>query len=91
MHYTFEKPGIVDRAYRQFPFRIRFSILIILVLAMAAPVSAYIITVHTLNPGDSIQENITSANSGDTIILNPGTYSQNGITVSKSIIIMANA
>ncbi|MGD0534088.1 MAG: right-handed parallel beta-helix repeat-containing protein [Methanoregula sp.] len=44
----------------------------------------------TINPGDSIQTAINNANSGDTIILNPGIYQQNNITVSKNITIGAN-
>ena len=45
---------------------------------------------HTLNPGDSIQQNITDALDGDTIILNPGTYRESGIVVPKNITILAN-
>jgi hypothetical protein len=80
-------PGTVDRTYHPLPFRSLLCILIILVLALAAPVSA---AVYTLNPGDSIQTAINSAGSGDTIILNPGIYNQHDILVLKNIIIQAN-
>jgi hypothetical protein len=68
-------------------YRMLYCLLIIIVLALAAPVSA---EDHTLNPGDSIQQNISTASDGDTIILNPGTYYQHGITISKNITIRAN-
>ncbi|MDD1689150.1 MAG: PGF-pre-PGF domain-containing protein [Methanoregula sp.] len=58
----------------------------ILALALVVPVAA---TDHILNPGDSIQENITDASNFDTIILNPGVYYQNSITAYKSITIRA--
>jgi predicted outer membrane repeat protein len=48
-------------------------------------------SVHTLDPGDSIQQNITDAARGDTIILNPGTYYERDIMISKNITIRANA
>ena len=54
---------------------------------LAVPAGA---AVHTLNPGDSILQNITGASGGDTIILNPGIYDQYGISISKNITIMAN-
>ena len=59
-----------------------------MVLTCGTPVFAA--TLHTLNPGDSIAQNITDATSGDTLILNPGTYTEHDITISKSIIISAN-
>ncbi|MGA2917611.1 PGF-pre-PGF domain-containing protein [Methanoregula sp.] len=59
----------------------------LLLIALAAPVAA---TDWTLNPTDSIQANISLASPGDTLILNPGTYYQNGITVDRNIIIRAN-
>jgi PKD repeat protein len=45
---------------------------------------------RTLNPGDSIQQNITDSLSGDIIILNPGRYPEHDIVVSKDITIRAN-
>jgi len=64
-----------------------FALLLIALLAFAAPVTAATITI---NPGDLIQTAVTAANSGDTIILNPGTYSQSNIPISKTITIRAN-
>ena len=58
-----------------------------MVLTMA-PVSA---TEWTLNSTDSIEANISLASPGDTLILNPGTYSQYNITVSKDITIKSNS
>jgi len=87
MPYITEKPGIMSWTHNPFSFRPLFCILIILVLAMAMPVSA---AVHTINPGDSIQQAITDATAGDTIILNPGTYNQHDITISKNMNIGAN-
>jgi hypothetical protein len=87
MYSVTDFPGTMDRTYHPLPFRTLLCILIILVLALAAPVSA---AVHTLNPGDSIFENITDASDGDTIILNPGIYNQHDISIDKNIIIKAN-
>ena len=53
------------------------------------PVSA---SVFTINPGTGnvIQAAVNSASSGDTIVLNPGTYSENGITITaKSLTLQA--
>jgi PGF-pre-PGF domain-containing protein len=64
--------------------------LLVIALVLVAPVGA---ADHILNPGDSIQNAINSAASGDTIILNPGTYYDTGITISgnaKVISIQAN-
>jgi hypothetical protein len=59
-------------------------LLIIALVIIVAPVSA---TDHVINPGDSLQQAINSANSGDTIILNPGTYFENNIQITQNIII----
>ncbi len=76
---------IVLISQRVFLFHV--VILIFLLVSITTPVSA---AIHTLNPGDSIRQNITDATAGDTIILNPGTYTENGITVDKNIRIQAN-
>ena len=85
-----DKRGTGGRRFSQIPFRISFCILIMLVPALAMPVSANLITIHTLNPGDSIQQNITSALDGDTIILNPGTYNEHNIIIDQNVKIRAN-
>jgi len=41
---------------------------------------------HYVNPGDSIQANVTAANAGDTIIVRNGTYSEN-VIVGKRLTI----
>ena len=63
-------------------------ILFLLLLVSAAPASA---KVWTLTTADDIEHNITLASDGDTLILNPGTYNQNGIHIVRDIIIKANA
>jgi predicted outer membrane repeat protein len=63
------------------------GLLVIALVVMVAPVWA---TRVTLNPGDSIQGAMNNASAGDAIVLNPGTYNQNGITVSKEITLEAN-
>jgi hypothetical protein len=67
-----------------------FAGLLIFVMVLVAPVAA---AVWTINPGaGAIQAGINGAASGDTIILNPGTYSENGILITgKSLTIQANA
>lgn len=51
------------------------------IVSCVIPVSA---SVFTINPGTGnvIQAAINSASSGDTIVLNPGTYSENGIIIT---------
>ena len=46
----------------------------------------------TISPGTSIADTVadSTTESGDTIVLNPGVYYENGISFSKSIIIKAN-
>ena len=60
------------------------STVLVLLLIMATVVVTASAAVYTVNPGPGnvIQAAITSAGSGDTIILNPGTYSENGITIT---------
>jgi hypothetical protein len=66
----------------------RASILVLLLLLIVAvPVSAAVIT---LNPGDSIQTAVNTTVAGDTIVLNAGIYNQHAINVSHDIIIRAN-
>ena len=64
--------------------------MIVTLVIIVAPVSA---ATFTISPGtpDVINTTINLvANSGDTIILNPGTYFENNVNVSKDIIIEAN-
>ena len=44
---------------------------------------------HTLNPGDSIQQNISDAADGDTIVLNPGIYFEHDLVINKNLTIRA--
>ena len=69
------------------PSHLLFCLIITSVLATALPVSA---AEYTISPDDRIQVAIDAADSGDTIILNPGTYHQTGMTVPKDIVIRAN-
>ena len=70
----------------------RFSFVLawLLIIALGSIITPAMAANHTLNPGDSIQTAINSAHHGDTIILNPGTYNEHNITISKNIIIRAN-
>ena len=61
-----------------------------LIITLWCIVTPVIATDHTLNPGDSIQQNITDATNGDTIILNPGTYNEHDIVISRNITLVAN-
>jgi PGF-pre-PGF domain-containing protein len=63
------------------------TVLLLAIVLLLPPVTA---AEHILSPGDSIQTAINSAADGDTISLNFGTYSQNGITVNKNITIRGN-
>lgn len=65
-------------------------VLAVLFMSGVPAVSADSGVIHTLNPGDSIQQNITHAADGDILVLNPGTYSERGIEVTKNITIRAN-
>ena len=62
----------------------------LLIIALGTLVTPVMAADHTLNPGDSIQENITNAIPGDTIILNPGIYNEHDIILDKNITIRAN-
>jgi len=64
-----------------------FALLLIALLAFAAPVTAATITI---NPGYPIQAVVDNVTCGDTIVLNPGTYSQSNIQIAKTITIRAN-
>lgn len=66
---------------------ILIGISIIFLIITAGTVSANDIHVH---PEDSIQAAIKNANSGDTIIVNPGTYAEN-VDVNKSITIISKS
>ena len=64
------------------------GVLVLLLLSIAVvPAAAKEITI---SPGTSINKTIASADPGDTLILNPGTYNENGIVVGKPLIISAD-
>jgi parallel beta-helix repeat protein len=48
-----------------------------------------LLTTIILNPGQSIQAAVNGAASGDTILLNPGTYTQQ-VTINKSLTLQGN-
>lgn len=62
-------------------------ILFIAMLLVTVPVSG---ADHVINTGQSINQTVANAADGDTITLNPGTYNQHDIVISKNIIIRAN-
>jgi hypothetical protein len=59
-------------------------------LALVAPVAATTRTIDNSSP-TAIADNISTMNSGDILVLEPGTYYESGITVSKDLTIKANA
>ena len=63
-------------------------LLIIALVVIAVPVSAALPV--TVNTAAELESNVTSATSGEIIILNPGTYDVTGMTVSASKTIEAN-
>lgn len=63
----------------------------LLILAIVVIMPAVSAAEWTLNPGDSIEANISLASPGDTLVLNPGTYRQFNITVSKDITVKSNS
>jgi hypothetical protein len=64
-------------------------LLIIALVIVVAPVSAAVVTIDTTYPG-GIAAAISAAGPGGTVILNPGVYNQNDITVSNDVTIEAN-
>jgi len=60
------------------------TLLLITALALVAPVTA---DYHVISPGGgTIQAGVDAASDGDTIILSPGTYYQNGVTISGKLL-----
>jgi hypothetical protein len=67
------------------------GLLIIAFLITGAPVSAAVLTIDdTQSVQTAVNTLAASPDPGDTLILNPGTYNENGITLSKNIRIQAN-
>lgn len=64
-----------------------YYLLFIVVASCIVPVSAADVTI---DPTDKIKDAINSADPGDTIILNSGTYSEYNIPVTKTIALRAN-
>ena len=62
--------------------------LIVALALIVAPVSAAVITIN--NDTGALAAAIGAASTGDTIILNPGTYFEHGITIPTNITIEAN-
>ena len=63
--------------------------LVIAIIILLVPIAA---TEISISPGTPhiINMTIARANAGDTIILNPGTYYENNVTIKKDITIRAN-
>lgn len=71
------------------PLRIAICFLILGLLALAGPAAGAVITIDA-GPANIINTTVRNAVAGDTIILNPGTYTETGILVNKNLIIRAN-
>ncbi len=82
-------PRVWDRTVHSHPLRIVICFLIIGLIALAGPVAAAVITIDA-GPANIINTTVRNAVAGDTIILNPGTYTENGILVNKDLTIRAN-
>ena len=89
MHRATDKPGTVDRLNCRHPFRILFCTALVFLFAITAPVLAAVITIDPGIPG-IINTTIAAADSGDSIVLNPGTYFEHDIVIRKDITIRAN-
>jgi hypothetical protein len=76
------------RQSRQSRYRLLFWIPAIILSALVLPVLAADVTI---SPGTSINATIAAALPGDTIILNPGSYAENGIVAGKTVTIRANS
>jgi len=71
------------------PGRYGAAVLVLLLLALAAPVTAVETTIDN-SSATALADAVTSASDGDVIILQPGTYFEDSITFSKSITIRSN-
>ncbi|MDP3563034.1 MAG: hypothetical protein Q8R70_00950, partial [Methanoregula sp.] len=65
-------------------------LLIIGALALAGPVSAVPVLTIDNSSANAIASNISNVDDGGTLILNPGTYFENGLTIPANITIRAN-
>jgi len=64
--------------------------LLVIAVTLLTPVSAAVITIDTTYAG-GISQAIIDAGSGGTVILQPGTYNQDSITIPHDITVMANS
>jgi PKD repeat protein len=66
------------------------GLLIVVLLALAGPVSAVPVLTIDNSSANAIASNLSNVDDGGTLILNPGTYFENGLTIPANITIRAN-
>ena len=69
-----------------------YIFLVIVLLALAGPVAAVPVPVLTIDnsSANAIASNLSNVAAGGTLILNPGTYFENGLVISQDITLRAN-
>jgi predicted outer membrane repeat protein len=80
----------MDWTTRRFLPGIAYGLLIIVLLALAGPVAAVPVLTIDNSSANAIASNLSNVDDGGTLILNPGTYFENGLTISANITIRAN-
>ncbi|MFA5267729.1 MAG: PGF-pre-PGF domain-containing protein [Methanoregula sp.] len=80
----------MDWTTRRFLPGIAYGLLIIVLLALAGPVSAVPVLTIDNSSANAIASNLSNVDDGGTLILNPGTYFENGLTIPANITIRAN-
>ena len=64
--------------------------LVIMLLALAGPVAAVAVLTIDNSSTNAISSNLTNVDVGGMLILNPGTYFENGLVISQDITLRAN-
>jgi PGF-pre-PGF domain-containing protein len=67
-----------------------YIFLVIVVLALAGPVAAVPVLTIDNSSADAIASNLSNVDAGGTLILNPGTYFETGLTIPQDITLRAN-
>ncbi len=67
-----------------------YIFLVIMLLALAGPVAAVAVLTIDNSSTNAISSNLTNVDVGGTLILNPGTYFENGLVISQDSTLRAN-